>query len=163
MTNFMYNAITKTNCKGTLKGLEEKLYEFLTAKEFLQTVKVGDSYSEKKLKKQFIVLNDKKKSVDVSTIVNVKNAREVCKFIVNQFIDKKLELSCIPTVNYNDEHHNFSIDFVSADGIDKIYSKKELTVKDKINVNPTEFIIKYIKKNEEIIDFEFLKSFISDY
>ena len=147
MKNTIYSVKASGNI-STLGKLEVKIYEFFTSKEFLSVVKVGDSYSEKKLKNQFASWNDEKMTVALNSIVNEKHCKNVCRFFASQVKSGLLKSSVIPTLHENKAHGNFSIDFVDASTLSTEYSDKELTEKKKTEKDALTFVMEYLSKEK---------------
>ena len=160
MTNSIYS-VKAANGISKLNKLEVSIYEFFTSREFLSTVKVGDSYSEKKLKNQFAKWNDEKMIVTLNSLVNEKNCKTVCRYFALQVKDGFLDSLVIPVLHENKEHGNFSIDFVSSNALLNEYTENELTLKDVKKVNPTDFIINYLNKHQEEIDLKEIQQAIN--
>ena len=157
MKNTIYTV--KGGKTAKLSKLENSVYEFFTSDEFLDVVKVGDSYSEKKLKNQFASWNDENLTVAVSTLLNEKNVRRVCLAIASDIKNGLLTgLSVVPTIHVNKADGTFSVDFVDVENLDAEYSAKELTPTERPSVDPTEFVINYITKHADSIDMDLLKN-----
>ncbi len=132
-----------------LNKLENAIYTFFTSKEFNDVVKVGDSYSEKKLKVQFSKWNDKKMTVNLNSLVTEKNCRKVCLAIASDIKSGSLTgFSVIPTLHENKAHGNFSIDFVSVDTLENEYTNNELTEKKTAEKDALTFIMEFLSKEK---------------
>lgn len=131
---------------GTLNTLENGLLEFISSDEFLSTVKVGDTLSEKQLKKQFAKWNNEKMTVNCSTILNEKNCRNVCKEFASRVQSGIISSCVIGKVTINQLHGNYAIDFVSSDTLNDEFTSKELTKKTVAKKTPLEFIFDYLSK-----------------
>ena len=148
MKNTIYS-VKASNGISNLNKLEVSIYEFFTSDAFLSVVKVGDSYSEKKLKGQFSKWNDEKMTVALNSLVNEKHCKSVCKFFASQVKEGLLNSSVIPVLHENKAHGNFSIDFVDSSMLASEYTDKELTTVEKKKVDATEFIVNYINKHKD--------------
>lgn len=133
---------------GTLNTLENSLFEFITSKEFLSTVKVGDTLSEKQLKKQFAKWNTEKNTVNCSTLLNEKNCRNVVKVFASMVKSGTLTSSVIAKVTINQLHGNYAIDFVSSDTLNDEFTTKELEKKTPKTKTPLEFVMDYLSKEK---------------
>ena len=140
---------------GKLSKLELKFFEFITSKEFLDTVKVGDSLSEKVLKVKFGNWNKEKMSVNVSTLINEKICRKVAFAFVNGVKDGTIKSNVIPVISVNKVHGNFSVDFKNVLTMDSEYSEKELTVKTGSKAKTAfEFLTNYLSKESVQLEIE---------
>lgn len=133
---------------GSLNTLENSLFEFITSKEFLSTVKVGDTLSEKQLKKQFAKWNNEKMTVNCSSLLNEKNCRNVCKYFASSIQSGSISSSVIGKVTVNQAHGNFAIDFVSSDTLNDEFTSKELEKKTSKVKTPLEFVMDYLSKEK---------------
>ena len=131
---------------GKLNNLENKVFEFMTSDEFLKVVKVGDSLSEKQLKKQFASWNKDRMTVNVATLINERNCRKIALMFVYGVKTGQIESKVIPVVSSNETHGNFAIDFKSIETIDSEYTEKELTIKGKKEKTVFEFLESYLSK-----------------
>ena len=132
---------------GKLSTLEKSIYDFLTSKEFEE----GFSISEKQLKKDFAKWNEEKRTV--SSIPNENNIKKVCKAIAHDVKEKTLSFSTVPNCRLNKQHGNYSVDFISASKLLEEFTEKEIKLIEKPAVNATEYLIGYMTKHKEDIDF----------
>lgn len=134
------------SASGKANKLEQKLIDFIFSDAFLNTVKVGDSLSEKKMRIQFTAWNKEKLTVNVNTIINAKNLLKVAKLLAKDIHDGLVTVDCIPVVHINKAHGNCSIDFVSASEYENYYTEKETKPKAKKDV--FEYLTDYLSKED---------------
>ena len=132
--------------------LEQKLIDFIFSGAFLNTVKIGDSLSEKKMRIQFTAWNKEKLTVNVNSIINAKNLLKVAKLLAKDIHDGLVDVDCIPVVHINRAHGNCSIDFVASADYDAYYTEKETKPKAKKDV--FEYLTDYLSKEDNQIAIE---------
>lgn len=133
-----------------LSEFEKSVYACIAEKEY----KIGDSISEKSLKKDFAKWNDENMTVSLSTVLTERNMTRIARY--HAFLVKSGSIKCgfIFKVRENKAHGNFSLDVLSADTLNSEFREKELTQREKKTVEPTEFIINYINKHADNISLD---------
>ena len=128
-----------------LTDFEKSVYACIAEKKF----SIGDSISEKSLKKDFAKWNDENMTVPLSTVLTERNMVRIARH--HAFLVKSGSVDCgfIFKVRENKAHGNYSVDVLSADTLNSEFREKELAKREKKAVDPTEFIINYINKHSE--------------
>lgn len=133
-----------------LTDFEKSVYSCIAEKEY----KIGDSISEKSLKKDFAKWNDENMTVPLSTVLTEKNMVRIARHHAYLVKSNSIECDFIFKVRENKAHGNFSLDVLSADTLNSEFREKELTQREKKTVDATQFIINYMNKHSEELSFD---------